>query len=249
MKIVRHDAYIAKRKRNSRLLAIVGFLLLTGTLFLALNPQYILISYIFMLGGFILFNLGMQQVGRWSRNPRNDQVLDQQLKSLPDRYTLVHYPEVGSKRLNHVLVHPGGTLVITARELSAEVEQRGPRWRTRGGGFRKLFSFSGPQLGNPSMETEQAISALEAFLAEHQFEIDVDGAVVFLHPAVELSVEDPDFPVLHADELPSFVESLPTESDLSAKEREQLVDLLRGEAVVATGPAVRRRRPVRRRST
>ena len=249
MKIVRHDAYIAKRKRSSRLMAIFGFLLLTGTLFLALNPRWIAVSYIFMFGGFVLFNMGMQQVGRWSRNPRNDQVLDHQLAALPDRFTLIHYPEIKGKRLNHVLVHPGGALVITTRELAGDIEQNGSRWRSRGGGIRRLFAFSGPQLGNPSLETDTAINRLEAYLAEKQFDVEVDGAVAFINPAVELTITDPDFPVLHADELAPFVTSLRSDDELSSKERDQLVGLLRGDEVVDVAKPSGRRRPVRRRAT
>ena len=248
MKIVRHDAYIAKRKRWSLLLAILGFLMLTGTLFLALNPQRILLSYSLMLGGFILFNVGMQQVGRWSRNPRNDQVLDFQLKSLPDRYTLVHYADVGGKRIDHILVHPGGVLSIVAREVEGTIEQVGNRWRKTGLGIRRLFAFSGPQLGNPSAEAESSINSVEKFLTEKAMDVDVDGAIVFLHPKAELSIVDPDFPVLHVDELPAFVSALPLEQDLTSRERDALVALLRGADVPVEERKIARRRPVRRRA-
>jgi len=248
MKIIRHDAYIAKRKRNAKLLALLGFLMLTGTLFLALNPRLILPSYLAMLFGFILFNLGMQQVGKWSRNPRNDQALDFHLKSLPDRVTIVHYAEVGNKRIDHVLVHPGGALVITAKEIDGEIIQNKGRWRRKSAGLRRFLSFSGPQLGNPSVETESAIRALESLLAEKQFEVEVEGAIVFVHPQTELHVEEPDFPVLHADELAHFVGAIPADVSLTAKDREQLVALLRGSEVVDAPVATGRRRPVKRRA-
>jgi hypothetical protein len=248
MKIIRHDAYVAKRKRNSKLLAIFGFLMLTGTLFLALKPSLILVSYLLMLGGFVLFNMGMQQVGKWTRTPRNDQALDHHLKSLPDRYAIVHYAPVGSKRIEHILVHPGGALVITAKELDGIIEEKRSRWRKKGVGIRRFLSFSGPQLGNPSIETDASIGALEKFLAEKQFEVEVEGAVAFINPNVELEIEEPDFPVLHADELPSFVTSLSTGEALNAKERDQLIGLLGGGAIVEAPAAATRRRPVKRRA-
>ncbi len=248
MKIVRHDAYIKKRKRWSIVIAVLGFLMLTGTLFMALNPRLVAISYGLMLGGFILFNIGMQQVGRWSRNPRNDQVLDFQLKSLPDRYTLIHYPDVGGKRLDHILVHPGGLVTVIAKEVEGQIEQKGKRWRKLGLGLKRLFAFSGPQLGNPSAEADVSIATLEKFLSEKQMDVDVDGAIVFLHPQAELSITDPDYPVLHVDELPSFVTSLPADQELSSHERETLVALLRGAEVPVVERKVARRRPVRRRA-
>jgi Nuclease-related domain len=248
MKIIRHDAFIAKRKRNAKLLALVGFLLLIGTLFVALDPNLILFSYIAMLGGFVVFNIGMQQVGKWSRNPRNDQVIDYRLKPLPDRYTIVHYAPVGNKRLEHVLVHPGGALVLTSKEIDGDIELKKGRWRRRSGGLRKFLTFSGPQLGNPDMETENAIKALEAHLAANQMEVDVSGAIVFVHPNTDLEIDEPEFPVLHGDELPDFVNGLEIDATFGSQEREQLVDLLRGEDLPATPPTTTRRRPVKRRA-
>lgn len=248
MKTIRHDAYIAKRKRNSKLFALLGFLMLTGTLFLALLPNLLLPSYVLMLVGFVLFNIGMQQVGKWTRNPRNDQVLDHQLKTLPDRYALVHYAPVGKRRLEHVLVHPGGALVLTVKEIDGVIEERKSRWRRKGSGLRRFLSFSGPQLGNPSIETTASIGSLEAFLTEKQFEVDVEGAVVFIHPTVELNIEEPDFPVLHGEELPSFVTSLPADVSLTPKDREQLVELLKGGLILEEPARATRRRPVKRRA-
>lgn len=252
MKIIRHDAYIATKKRNSKLTAAVGFLMLIGTLFLAINPSMLLFSYILMLLGFVLFNIGMQQVGKWSRNPRNDQALDYYLKSQPDRYALVHYAAVGNKRIEHILVHPGGAVVLTAKEVDGVVAQNGNKWRRKGSGIRRFLSFSGPQLGSPSIETDESIKRLEAFLAENQQEIDVQGAIVFVHPQVEFEIENPDYPVLHAEEIGQFVSRLKVDDSLTAAEREAVIALLRGNEVAdTTSPAASatgRRRPVKRRA-
>jgi hypothetical protein len=254
MKIIRHDAYIATRKRNAKLVAALGFLLLIGTLFLALNPRLILVSYILMLSGFVLFNIGMQQVGRWTRNPRNDQAIDHHLRNLPDRYTVIHYGPVNSKRLDHVVVHPGGALVLTSKEVDGTIVENGSKWRRRGSGLRRFFSFSGPQLGNPSIETEESIKRLESLLAAKAMEVDVEGAVVFLNPMAELEITDPDYPVLHGDELQLFISRLPADEVLSTVERDQLIAILSdgaspvpaSRAGSAAGSTTGRRRPVKR---
>ena len=248
MRIIRHNAYITKRKTRAKLLALAGFLSLVATLFIALLPNLLAPSYILMLVGFVVFNLGMQQVGKWTRNPRNDQILDFQLKSLPDRFTMVHYPPIGKRRAEHLLIHPGGVLVVTAKEIDGAIKANGSKWRRSNRGIRRYLTFSGPQLGNPSFETEQSVGEVESWLTDHQLEIDVEGAVVFVHPSTELDIEAPDFPSLHSDELPQFVQSLEPDPTFTARERARLLELL-GTGEQVESPAVRtRRRPVKRRA-
>lgn len=248
MRIHRHSSYIASRKRRAKLMALAGFLGLTGTLFLALLPNFLLPSYIVMLAAFVLFNIGMQQIGKWTRNPRNDQILDHQLKALPDRYSLIHYAPVDKQRVEHLLVHPGGLLVITAKEIDGQIDVKANRWKRRSAGLRRFFSFSGPQLGNPGLETDGAIGALETYLADQQLEVDVEGCVVFLHPQTELDVEEPEYPILHGDELPQFITDLPVDATFTTRERERVVELLGGDDAPDTQQAPVRRRPVKRRA-
>lgn len=250
MRIVRHHDYVASRKRRARIFSVVGFVTLSASLFVAWYPSMLLLAYVAMLAGFIMFNMGMQQLGKWTRNPRNDQLLDHRMKSLSDRITLVHYAQYGNPVIEHVAVHPGGVTVLTAREVDGTVEKRGARWRRKGGLFRRLFSFSGPQVGNPSYETEENIRRVSAYLEEQGISADVGGAVVFVHPNVELDIEDPDFPVLHGDEVDDFLMDQETDPDFTQEERERLLELLAAgeefESARANTPGSRRPRPVKR---
>ncbi|HWV24145.1 MAG TPA: NERD domain-containing protein [Thermomicrobiales bacterium] len=250
MRIVRHNAYISARKKRARILALAGFLLLSASLFVAWYPKYIVLAYVAMLSGFVIFNMGMQQVGKWTRNPRNDEILDTRMKGLSDRVTLVHYAAVGKHRIEHIAVHPGGVAVLTAREVDGAISRRKGTWRRKGGAFRRLFSFSGPQLGNPDFETEENLKRVQAWLSENQMEVDLQGAVVFVHPKTELDIEDPEFPVLHAEELPEFFRDLPADPTFDPEERERVIELLAaGEGVQtdkAAASGARRPRPVKR---
>lgn len=249
MRIVRHNGYINSKKRRARWTAFLGFLILTSTLWIALNPDLLLPAYVAMFAGFIIFNLGMQQVGKWSRNPRNDQFLDALLRDkLSDRYILVHFPPIGNRKTEHVLLHPGGLLVITLRELDGRIVERGARWSRKGAGLRRLFSFSGPQLGNPSLETDQAIKEVEAYLVDQQMEFDVNGAIVFFHPEVELDIEDPLYPVLHGDELADFIRDLEPDTSITQAEQQAVLEPLTEGEDVEMPKVGTRRRPVRRRA-
>lgn len=229
-------------------MAFLGFLVLTSTLWIALNPSLLIPAYIAMFAGFILFNFGMQQVGKWSRNPRNDQFLDALLRDkLSDKYVLIHFAPIGKRKAEHLLWYPGGLLNITLREIDGTIVERGKRWARKGLGLRRLFSFSGPQLGNPGVDTEEAIKEVEAYLAERQMEFDVDGVITFFHPEVELDIEDPEYPVLLGDELPEFIRDLEPDSSISQAERETFLEPLTEGEDVETPQMQTRRRPVRRR--
>lgn len=248
MRIIRHNGYIASRKRRARWMAFLGFLILTSTLWIALNPELLLPAYIAMFAGFILFNLGMQQVGKWSRNPRNDQFLDALLRDrLNDRYALIHFAPIGKRKAEHLLWHPGGLLSITLREMDGTVVERGARWSRKGMGLRRIFSFSGPQLGNPSMDTAAGIKEVESYLADQQLEFDVNGAIVFFHPDVELDIEDPEYPVLHGDELAGFIKDLEPDPSISQAEHNAFLEPLTEGEDVEMPQSQTRRRPVRRR--
>ncbi len=253
MRIVRHASYIKSQKRKSIWLAVIGFLVLSSAMFIAMLPGLLIIAYVTMIGGFITFNVGMQGVGRWSRNPRNDQILDSRLKGLSDQSTLVHYAtlEIGGKKRNmsHLLIHGGGVLVINAKEVDGKVQQKKNTWRKQGGIVRKMFSFSGPQVGNPSLENDRMVPEVEKWLAENQLEVDVRAATVFLHPKVELEIEEPDYPVLHAEEVMEFVHDIPSDPTFTADEKRHLVELLSVGAGIEEPEkqqASRRPRPVKR---
>src|SRR5699024_1490040 len=112
----------------------------------------LLFAYVAMLAGFIMFNMGMQQLGKWTRNPRNDQILDHRMNSMSDRFAMVHYAAFGKPVIEHAVVHPAGVTILTAQEVEGTIQQRGARWKRKSGMFRRLFSFSGTQVGNPSFE-------------------------------------------------------------------------------------------------
>lgn len=248
MRIVRHNGYIKGRKRRARWIALIGFALLTSTLWVALNPNFVLPAYGMMLIGFIVFNMGMRQLGKWSRNPRNDQLIDSELRNVGDKYLIVHYPPVGRRQVEHVLVHPGGVLVLVAREIDGDVFANGDSWRRTGAGLRRFFTFSGPQLGSPSREAGEGAAEVDQFLEQQSLSVDVEAAIVFLHPHVHLQIKEPSYPVLHLDELPGFLQQLAPDPTFTSAERDRLIDLLAEGEGVERPLTPQMRRPVKRRA-
>lgn len=245
-RVVRNLSYVARRKRMARWSALVGFAFLGSTFWLALDPGRILIAYVLMLGGYVLFSFGLRELAKWSA--RNDLRIDVLLKGLGDRYTIVHYAQVEKRVIEHLLIHPGGILVLTARELAGAISHRRDRWRKRAAGLKRLLSFGGPQLGDPSRETQANVDALTALLVETGIDAEVDGAIVFLNPLVTLDVEEPAFPVMNGEGLAEFVRGLPTDATLRPVDHQQVVALFGGGFEVDQAVPTPRRRPVKRRA-
>ena len=255
MRVIRDMGYIKRRKRAATLTAIGGVALLGFAFWLSVsagpsNTTGVLLAYIPLLGGTALFHMGMQQVAQWNRTPRNDETLDSLLKPLGEKYTLLHYVPAGKRIVPHVLVHPGGVLSLTVRDLAGDISYANGKWsRARKGGISRLFGMGGPQLGNPSADAAAAVDSLETELSAVAGEAETDGAVVFLNRLATLgNIEDPDFPVMNAEGLLQFIRALPADAEFKTPERQAVIDLLaQGEQVEETERAPTRR-PVKRRA-
>jgi hypothetical protein len=250
MKVYRDLEYVQKRKRLAALSAAGGAALLGAAFWLATisGPSGVLLAYVPLLAGTITFHLGMQQVGKWNRAQRNDVILDGLLKELGERYSLIHYARVGKRVVEHALVHPGGVLTITARELPGGVKYRDGRWRKVSQGLSRLFGMGGAFLGNPTSDAEADVAAVQMLLQESQLEADVDAVVAFVNPRVTLDVEEPEFPVTNGDGLRPYIASLPADMTLNGGERQRLVEVLTSAGTFETPVATPTRRPVKRRA-
>ena len=232
MRVVRNIGYIKRRQRAGRVIVFSGVWLLIGSWVLSFTTTLFLVAMLGLAFGFIFFNGGLQQLTRWSRKPRADEVLDQELRPLNDRFTLVHFPELPGRRPDHVLIMPSGLLVMTTREIQGRLSVKGRTWRKRGNPLGKLFFLGGPQLGNPTIENEEQVRALREFLTNENLPGQVEGAVVFVADLVEVDIVEPEIPVLHASEVLDHVRQTSAEPTLTGRDREQLVaQLSRGEAI------------------
>lgn len=237
MRIVRNTGYINRRKRAGKLIVGMGLLLLVASWVVTLlYPTLFLLATFGLAFGFIFFNGGMQQLSRWSRRPRNDEVIDADLARLNDRYAVVHFPDVPGRRPDHVLIMPNGVLALTSREVTGSVKVKERTWRKLGNPLARMLLLGGPQLGNPTIENEEQVKALNAYLATKNLTADVTGAVVFVADNVEVDIEDPTLPILHTSELAEYVRQLAqSEATTTSKERDELVRALsEGEDVETT---------------
>lgn len=247
MQLVRNVAYIRQQKRRGKWFTFIGLLALGAAFALVWmrdRPELIFFSYSAMMAGFVFFNLGLQALGKWSRRPRNDQQLDKALERLSDRYTLIHFARLGKHTSEHILVHGNGVLVLTVRELPGPVRVNGQRWRRGGNPLGRLFNYSGPQLGNPTLDNERDVRIVKEYLAERGLQAPAHGVVVFTSPLAAVEATDPTVDIVDIDGLPGFVRALGQAAPaMTGKERLATVAALsQGEELEQATPRAERRR-------
>ncbi|HET9015368.1 MAG TPA: nuclease-related domain-containing protein [Thermomicrobiaceae bacterium] len=228
MRLVRNNGYISSKRRTARWMIWGGLLLMVASFPLTLQAHLVVPAYVTLIAGFILFNTGMPQSTKWGRHPRGDEALDDVLRRLNDRYTIVHYPNVPGERPEHVLVYPGGLVVISTRDVPGQVKVDGNRWKRSGRGMLAMFSLGGPQLGNPTAECERQQGTLRAFLEAHELAgADlIEGMIVFISPQAQLEVVSSDTTVVKLNEVLGAVRDLGTEGLIPAKQRDEIVAAL-----------------------
>jgi hypothetical protein len=256
VQIIRNGAYVKGQQRRGRILTTIGFIALAAAFVMVwvqrTRPQLILVAYALMLFGFVFFNLGLQAVGKFLSNDRKkraDELLDRTLDRLNDRYTIIHYAQLGKRAVEHLIVHSGGVLVITMREVAGKVIVNENRWRKGGNPLGRFFNYSGPQLGNPSADNDADVAVVKETLAEQGLPDEVEGVIVFSNPLAEVSGSAP-IDVVGIGELLEHVRLVANERDrppLTLKERTAIIDALAQGLDYDHGAPnnERRKRPVR----
>jgi Nuclease-related domain len=254
MKIYRNIGYVNRQRRRSRLMAAFGFIALVGTFPVAFlmsgNTSLVGVTYVLLLGGFLLFNRGMQGVGRWSNNARHvrpDIALDSELKDLSDRHTLIHYGEPDGAKgvVDHLLVGPAGLLVIDATDFPGQVVVKDDHWKKSGSFLLRIFSFSGPQLGNPTRDADKLFETVDKVMTEADQEADIYTSIVFTSPTVELTVDGSSHPALPVSELESFVRDMGLDSHFTTADRDAVIALFAKGDQIEEPEKVSMRRPVK----
>jgi hypothetical protein len=228
MRVVRNNGYLSRRQRISRWTVFFGVLGLGIAMVMVLQPELIIPAYGVLIVGFLVFNAGMQQITKWNRRPRADEVLDQLLRRLNDRYALVHYPQMGGWRPEHLLISPAGIVVITTRAVPGNIEVEGERWTRKGNWFVRFFGLGGPQLGNPTIENTRQRESVHEYLTMNDLpgKEHIDGVIVFLNPRSEIEVIESDISIATADELLSTIRDFGSETNLANDSRKEILAAL-----------------------
>ncbi len=216
----------AKVRRYSRLgsaLSFAGLALMLASIVLAFTRQEefsLILATSF--SGLTLSQLGMFLRNRWGRHPRMDEMLDEALKGLDERYAIFHYLLGAS----HALFTPAGVFALCTSDVGGEIQYQDGAWvRTRP--RPSLLHRSRLQrLPDPTGQVQADARRLARTLQRRlrlDHELPVQPILVFVNPRAELSVEAALYPVVHLKKLKAYLRSLPRARGPTAEQISNLV--------------------------
>jgi hypothetical protein len=228
MQVTRNEKMIKRRAKLGTYATLAGLLVLIGGMVASFQPEYMWLSMIALIVGFMLSQVGNYNLRRWGRNPRPDQALERGLKGFDDRYHFYSWLLPAS----FVLLSPQGIFTFITRDTTGEVSVNGSQWKTRLTLRRVLLLFASEGLGNPSRDAVEEAEKMQRWVQTElpDTKVPIYPAVVFIDERVKLDVNQPQVPVLEAKEVKRWLRSTGKGENLRAADYRALEQLFEARA-------------------
>lgn len=232
MRIITNEEFIQRRGKIARWASLIGLGILFLGLIASLNEQYLYLSLVALLIGFVLANIGSFNANRYLKEPRPDQVLAKVLRGFDNNYHLYSY----TAPIPHVLLTPSRVYALMVKTQDGVIRHQGNRWRRDFGLRRILFFFGEEALGNPTRDARAEAERLQRDL-EKAFGEEappVEPLIVFTHPSVQLKVTEPpagetdDVPAMTGKDMKKYVRAQPKGQAFNSDLRKRLNAFLKG---------------------
>lgn len=227
MKVNTNDKLIKRNGRLGQVAMIAGLLVLVGGMFVSFRyVNLAALSWVALLLGFALSQIGIYMGNRWGRSPRLDELLDQGLKGLNDQYSIYHYLTPAA----HLLVGPSGLWVIMPYYQKGKIIYEKGRWKQLGGGFKGWYMrvFAQEGIGRPDMEAREEVVSLTRFLSKSlpdQTIPEPRTVLVFTNEKADLAVGDPPILTIALKKLKETIRKSGKENSLSPELIQQINEL------------------------
>jgi hypothetical protein len=224
MKVITNERLIKRNARIGQIATFGGLLVLIGGLVITYrNPAYASLSWVALIGGFALSQIGMYFGNRWGRHPRPDELVDQGLKGLNDQYSIYHYRTPAS----HLIVGPSGLWVIMPYYQAGKIVYEKNRYNQQGGGvmqkYLRIFGQEG--LGRPDLEASSEVEAINKFIKKNIPDAEIEQpsvALVFINDKAQLEIENAPVLTIPLKELKSTIRKTAKEKPLSPEMIKQI---------------------------
>lgn len=233
MKIVSDPKKIDRYYKIGMYTSLASLILLFGavalTIIFATRPEMTLYSFVAMILGLVLSQIGVFFANRWGKSPRVDERISQGLKGLDDRYVLYHYVAP----VPHLLTGPSGVWVLVPEYQGGTITYEKNKYRQKGIGF--LSRVVGQEgLGRPEVEAKSYQEDMQRFLAKSLPDSSVPSVqpvVVFTSPKASVQAADAPVPTLHVEKLKDYVRRMAKETPVNMESVRLVQKLLPDEDV------------------
>lgn len=207
MKLVRNEKHISRNKLIGRILTFSSLGVLGLGLYFAFKKEMnlILYSYICLIVGFLLTQIGLNFVNRYGRSPRYDEVFGTAFEKLRHEYTYYVY----STPLPMLLMGPCRIWMPIPVNATGEISFQNGKWvhKTR----NRIQKMMGQDsVGRPDKEVAEASAMLSKFLTEKDVPTNLHPElkpimVVYLKETQLGDVSTAPYPVVELEDLKRFI--------------------------------------------
>ncbi len=214
MKLVRNEKYINRNKKIGKILTFSSLSVLGLGLFFAFKRDMqgaIAYSYLCLVVGFILTQLGLNFVNRYGRSPRYDEILGTAFEKLRHEYTYYVY----SSPLPMLLLGPCRIWLPIPVNATGEISYVDGKWvhKTK----NRIQKMMGQDsVGKPDREVAEASASLSKFLIEKGIPADIHPElkpvmVVYLKETQLGDLSNPPYPVVELEDLKRYIRRMDRE--------------------------------------
>jgi hypothetical protein len=237
MNVLTHEKAIRRNAKIGQYTSLAALIILAGGMYVSFvykdQSQMTYISFVSLLVGFVLSQVGIYFGNRWGRRPRVDERIAAALKGLTKDYTLYNF----LTPVNHLLVGPAGVWIIEAYYQRGTIVYEGNKWKQKGGGlllgYLKIFAQEG--LGRPELDvktdTDSLAEALKKALGEGQEIPPIHTALVFTDARAEINADDAPVPTIKIEQLKELIRKTAKQNPFPATEIKRITAVLPDESV------------------
>ena len=237
MNVLTHEKAIRRNAKIGQYTSMAALVILAGGMYVSFvykdQSQMTYISFVSLIVGFVLSQVGIYFGNRWGRRPRMDERIATALKGLTKDYTLYNF----LTPVNHLLVGPAGVWIIEAYYQRGTIVYEGNKWKQKGGGvllgYLKIFAQEG--LGRPELDvktdTDSLAEALKKALGEGQEIPPIHTVLIFTDARAEIKADDAPIPTIKIEQLKELIRKTAKQNPFPTTEIKRITAVLPDESV------------------
>lgn len=215
-RLIKRNNYLGKALTFSGLALLIGSLVLSFT-----RPEMMNQLLIAVIIGTMFSQVGIALNSRWGSSPRIDELFDNALKGLDNRYATFHY-KLGT---SHALFSPSGVFALVPHHEDGEITYADGMWsqmRHKVGIFRRSSRKPLKRIERSANAEARAMKRAINRKLPNMPEITMHPILVFTNEDAFIKTQNTPILTVHIKKLKSVIRRLPKAKTFTADEIELL---------------------------